>query len=155
MRLLHLVHWIQSAHFVCFRHKSCSLKIPYILNRWDIQDNKLNKEYKSKVLVFCYTTSFTIPLYVRIEIITKSFTRPTVIIKTFYVDYNLWWRYLLQWQINSTHNNFININSKKLKSLILTLRNWNRNTILIQHKGHNRVVVGKLPPLLFFLTSAA
>ncbi|EGI60344.1 hypothetical protein G5I_11527 [Acromyrmex echinatior] len=28
--------------------------MPYIPNRWDIQDNKLNKEYENKALVFYY-----------------------------------------------------------------------------------------------------
>ncbi|KYN09952.1 hypothetical protein ALC57_17950 [Trachymyrmex cornetzi] len=28
--------------------------MPYIPNRWDIQDNRLNKEYENKALVFCY-----------------------------------------------------------------------------------------------------
>ena len=48
MRLLHLVHWIQSVHFVYFEHKFRPLKIPYIPNRWDIQDNKLNKEEQTR-----------------------------------------------------------------------------------------------------------
>ena len=41
------------------------------------EDNRLNKEYERKALVFCYTTYFIIPLC---EIITKSFTRSTIII---------------------------------------------------------------------------
>ena len=53
--------------------------MPYIPNR-DKQDNKLNKEYKSKALVFCYTMLYYSTTCIYHEIITKSFTRPTLII---------------------------------------------------------------------------
>jgi len=65
MLLLHLVHWIQSAQFVCFGHKSRSLKMSYIPNRWDIQQPKqqTKQRIQSKVLIFCYTTCLTICLH--------------------------------------------------------------------------------------------
>ena len=48
-------------------------------NKWDIQDNKLNKAYESKALV-CYNMLYYSITRVYHEITTKSFTRPTVTI---------------------------------------------------------------------------
>jgi len=104
--ILHLVHWIQSAHFVCFGHKFRSLKMPFQTGGI----YKTTKNTKAKHVYFATQHASTTCMYH--EITTKSFTRFT---SSFYVDYNLWY-YLLQWQIDSTHNKFININSKKLKS---------------------------------------
>jgi len=80
MRLLHLIHLIQSAHFVCFGHKSRPLKNSVYPKqvRYTRQQTKQRIEPNTCILLHNMLYYSSILMYH--EIIIKSFARPTVII---------------------------------------------------------------------------
>jgi len=95
-------------------HKSRALKIPYIPNRWDLQDIILwttNARAKSTCVSLYFIITISLHLYY--EIITKPFALLTVI-----TLYKLLMIATLKIQLNMT-------------SLILTVKNGNYDTVLI------------------------
>jgi len=67
------------SHLICFRHKYRLLKMLYISNRWDVQDNKQRIQEQSTCILL-YNTLYYSSKFMYHEITTKSFARPTVII---------------------------------------------------------------------------